>query len=246
MEPIERFVSTLRRGGIDLVRAQTILRENVGVYPDDVVRGWLEGDIIPGLSIRGRLFEAATQDPEDLAWECSTFLGPVPGSLVPGVNELCEAARRNEPERLALAIGGGVVIDGWDEGCDYALGYAAERGHASIARALLRVGADSITFATGKSNAYLRALQSGDAPMLRDFLLFGAASRPTGGADLNALLVVAGSAADNPEMISALDTHGRFEPFSFGFALAEAAKTGEPKRFFRHPHINTGRFFVAG
>jgi len=29
-------------------------------------------------------------------------------------------------------------------------------------------------------------------------------------------------------------------------ALAEAARTGEPKRFFNHPHINRGRFFVAG
>ena len=29
-------------------------------------------------------------------------------------------------------------------------------------------------------------------------------------------------------------------------ALTEAAKTGQPKRFFEHPHINTGRFFVAG
>jgi len=28
--------------------------------------------------------------------------------------------------------------------------------------------------------------------------------------------------------------------------LAEAARTGEPKRFFEHPHINPGRFFVAG
>ena len=28
--------------------------------------------------------------------------------------------------------------------------------------------------------------------------------------------------------------------------LAEAARTGEPKRFFNHPHINVGRFFVAG
>jgi hypothetical protein len=29
-------------------------------------------------------------------------------------------------------------------------------------------------------------------------------------------------------------------------ALGEAAKTGEPRRFFHHPHINIGRFFVAG
>ena len=29
-------------------------------------------------------------------------------------------------------------------------------------------------------------------------------------------------------------------------SLAEAARTGEPKRFFNHPHINAGRFFVAG
>ena len=29
-------------------------------------------------------------------------------------------------------------------------------------------------------------------------------------------------------------------------ALASAAKSGEPKRFFQHPHINIGRFFVAG
>ena len=29
-------------------------------------------------------------------------------------------------------------------------------------------------------------------------------------------------------------------------ALAEAAKTGEPKRFFNHTRINIGRFFVAG
>jgi 3-hydroxyacyl-CoA dehydrogenase len=29
-------------------------------------------------------------------------------------------------------------------------------------------------------------------------------------------------------------------------ALAEAARTGEPQRFFNHPHINRGRFFVAG
>lgn len=28
-------------------------------------------------------------------------------------------------------------------------------------------------------------------------------------------------------------------------ALAEAARTGEPKRFFNHPRINVGRFFVA-
>ncbi|MDJ0851864.1 MAG: 3-hydroxyacyl-CoA dehydrogenase family protein [Myxococcota bacterium] len=28
--------------------------------------------------------------------------------------------------------------------------------------------------------------------------------------------------------------------------LAEAARTGEPRRFFDHPHINVGRFFVAG
>jgi 3-hydroxyacyl-CoA dehydrogenase len=29
-------------------------------------------------------------------------------------------------------------------------------------------------------------------------------------------------------------------------AIARAAKSGEPKRFFQHPHINIGRFFVAG
>jgi 3-hydroxyacyl-CoA dehydrogenase len=29
-------------------------------------------------------------------------------------------------------------------------------------------------------------------------------------------------------------------------ALERAARTGEPKRFFRHPTINAGRFFVAG
>jgi hypothetical protein len=29
-------------------------------------------------------------------------------------------------------------------------------------------------------------------------------------------------------------------------ALAQAAKTGKPKRFFDHPRINTGKFFVAG
>jgi hypothetical protein len=29
-------------------------------------------------------------------------------------------------------------------------------------------------------------------------------------------------------------------------ALATAAQTGEPKRFFHHNSINTGRFFVAG
>jgi 3-hydroxyacyl-CoA dehydrogenase len=29
-------------------------------------------------------------------------------------------------------------------------------------------------------------------------------------------------------------------------ALTAAARTGEPKRFFQHAHINTGRFFVAG
>jgi hypothetical protein len=28
-------------------------------------------------------------------------------------------------------------------------------------------------------------------------------------------------------------------------ALAEAAKTGEPKRFFHHRRINVGKFFVA-
>jgi len=28
--------------------------------------------------------------------------------------------------------------------------------------------------------------------------------------------------------------------------LAEAARTGQPRRFFQHPHINVGRFFVAG
>ena len=28
--------------------------------------------------------------------------------------------------------------------------------------------------------------------------------------------------------------------------LAEAAKTGEPAKFFHHPSINAGRFFVAG
>ncbi len=28
--------------------------------------------------------------------------------------------------------------------------------------------------------------------------------------------------------------------------LVEAAKTGEPKRFFNHRRINIGRFFVAG
>jgi 3-hydroxyacyl-CoA dehydrogenase len=29
-------------------------------------------------------------------------------------------------------------------------------------------------------------------------------------------------------------------------ALARAARSGEPRRFFAHPHINVGRFFVAG
>jgi len=29
-------------------------------------------------------------------------------------------------------------------------------------------------------------------------------------------------------------------------ALARAARSGEPRRFFQHPHINVGRFFVAG
>jgi 3-hydroxyacyl-CoA dehydrogenase len=29
-------------------------------------------------------------------------------------------------------------------------------------------------------------------------------------------------------------------------ALAEAARTGKPARFFHHPHTNTGKFFVAG
>ena len=29
-------------------------------------------------------------------------------------------------------------------------------------------------------------------------------------------------------------------------ALTEAAKSGKPARFFNHPHINVGRFFVAG
>ena len=29
-------------------------------------------------------------------------------------------------------------------------------------------------------------------------------------------------------------------------ALETAARTGEPRRFFQHPSINTGRFFVAG
>ena len=29
-------------------------------------------------------------------------------------------------------------------------------------------------------------------------------------------------------------------------ALVTAARTGEPKRFFEHRHINPGRFFVAG
>ena len=29
-------------------------------------------------------------------------------------------------------------------------------------------------------------------------------------------------------------------------AIAKAAKTGNPARFFEHPHINTGKFFVAG
>jgi hypothetical protein len=29
-------------------------------------------------------------------------------------------------------------------------------------------------------------------------------------------------------------------------ALADAAKTGKPKRFFNHRRINVGRFFVAG
>jgi 3-hydroxyacyl-CoA dehydrogenase len=29
-------------------------------------------------------------------------------------------------------------------------------------------------------------------------------------------------------------------------ALVQAARTGEPKRFFSHPQINTGKFFVAG
>jgi hypothetical protein len=29
-------------------------------------------------------------------------------------------------------------------------------------------------------------------------------------------------------------------------ALAEAARTGVPARFFHHPNINPGKFFVAG
>jgi 3-hydroxyacyl-CoA dehydrogenase len=29
-------------------------------------------------------------------------------------------------------------------------------------------------------------------------------------------------------------------------ALVEAARTGEPKRFFAHRHINVGKYFVAG
>jgi hypothetical protein len=29
-------------------------------------------------------------------------------------------------------------------------------------------------------------------------------------------------------------------------ALARAAKSVEPRRFFDHPRINVGRFFVAG
>jgi len=28
-------------------------------------------------------------------------------------------------------------------------------------------------------------------------------------------------------------------------ALAEAARTGKPARFFEHPTMNTGKFFVA-
>ena len=28
--------------------------------------------------------------------------------------------------------------------------------------------------------------------------------------------------------------------------LETAARSGEPKRFFNHPQINTGKFFVAG
>ena len=29
-------------------------------------------------------------------------------------------------------------------------------------------------------------------------------------------------------------------------ALVEVARTGDPERFFHHPHINVGRYFVAG
>jgi hypothetical protein len=28
--------------------------------------------------------------------------------------------------------------------------------------------------------------------------------------------------------------------------LAAAVRTGEPRRFFAHAHVNVGRFFVAG
>ena len=29
-------------------------------------------------------------------------------------------------------------------------------------------------------------------------------------------------------------------------AIEKAAKTGNPARFFEHPHINIGKFFIAG
>jgi ankyrin repeat protein len=224
--PIERFVTTLADGGIDLARAQVILNERVGDYPDEVVSRWLSGDVLPGLTIRGHLFEAATSDFDLIGWETRTFLGELPEALKPAVRALCVAARSGNADALSRALGGGVVIDGWDDGCDYALGYATERGHREIAATLLRLGAEPITFAKGKPNAFERILDRADAGMLQDFLTLAPRRSSGDAADLSALMRVAAAPADDPEMIRLLSEHGRFNASSFGMALMNALKNG--------------------
>ena len=55
--------------------------------------------------------------------------------------------------QLEACLGDGIVVDGWDDECDYALGYAAERGQVSISARLRRSGSDPVTFAKGEAAA---------------------------------------------------------------------------------------------
>ena len=225
MEAIARWVTTLERGGIDLPRAQSIVRAHVGNYSDEMVGRWLAGEVIPGLRIRGHLFEAATTDFAAIRWEVATFMGEPPPALLPRVRALCSAARNDDEEGLLECLGGGgVVIDGWDEDCDHALGYAAEHAHASIAAILLRFGADPVTFAKGKKNAYQRVLERGDPDMLRHFLTVGAATAMRKHIDVASLNLVAASSKDNPEMIEVLTEHGMSNASALGIALGVAVR----------------------
>jgi cytohesin len=200
-------------------------------HSDEVIRRWLRGEVIPGLSLRLALVECAAVPARVSTRLAGLFGRHMSEPLAAAVRRLCAAVETGSCAAVKGALAGGVPIDGMDATGRCALARAVEGGHLEVASLLFDWGATPTAFTrhAGVGSAWRMALARGSLDWVELFLSAGAPPAGSAGGGRTSFEVLAEAPADDPRALDALFRAERFGVSILAAALPRAARAGNPR-----------------